>query len=430
MSDPNEMPDLQSPDRAGASDSLEASSAFFPQWQARILIVDDDAALLQALPSALRLRMPEAVVDTVDSAFIALERIEVVDYDAIVSDIKMPGMDGLALLAHIRTRRPDTPTLLITGHGEHDLAVQALRGGAYDFIQKPIEREYFVASLQRATQTRRLRRQVEEQQRALERHAAELEATVAERTRELQEAIVARQEFINITAHELKTPMTSLKALAQIVYHRLEKSGQEATFAARMERALRRMELLINDLLDSTHIEAGRLNLHIQECDVIEICRQAAEEQQAATRREIALIAPDQPIRALADGERLCQALINLLSNAAKYSPAEVPITLGVEAHNGQAHIWVRDRGTGIPSDAIPHLYERFYRAPEVNVQSGSSVGLGLGLYITHAIVERHGGQLDVESAIGQGSVFTIRIPCVPAAMPAHENTQSRQSAQ
>ena len=110
-----------------------------------ILIVDDDAALLQALPQALNLRMDNIKVDTSDSALAAVKLIEENDYDAIVSDIKMPGMDGLALLAKIQELRQDTPTLLITGHGEHDLAVRALRGGAYDFIQKPIDRDYLVA---------------------------------------------------------------------------------------------------------------------------------------------------------------------------------------------------------------------------------------------------------------------------------------------
>ena len=133
----------------------------------RVLIVDDDAALLEALPDALKLRMDNVNVDVCDSATCALDFIQRTDYDAIVSDIKMPGMDGLALLLELKTRRPQTPTLMITGHGEHDLAVAALRGGAYDFIQKPIDRDYFVASLRRAIQTRQLSRQVEVHQTAM-----------------------------------------------------------------------------------------------------------------------------------------------------------------------------------------------------------------------------------------------------------------------
>src|SRR5947209_16071880 len=92
-----------------------------------VLIVDDDAALLEALPEALRLRIGGVTVDTADSAAAALERIAARDYDAIIIDIKMPGMDGLELLAEVRGRRPDTPTLMITGHGEHALEKHAPR---------------------------------------------------------------------------------------------------------------------------------------------------------------------------------------------------------------------------------------------------------------------------------------------------------------
>jgi signal transduction histidine kinase len=140
-----------------------------------ILIVDDDMALLEALPRALKLRLNGIRIETSDNAAEALERIREIDYDAVVTDIKMPGLDGLEVLREIKKLRPKTPTLLITGHGEHDLAVQALRGGAYDFVQKPIDRDYFVASLERAIELRRLERRVDEQRLALERHGRVLE---------------------------------------------------------------------------------------------------------------------------------------------------------------------------------------------------------------------------------------------------------------
>jgi DNA-binding NtrC family response regulator len=152
-----------------------------------VLIVDDDPVLLEALPQALRLRMQGLTVETADSAAAALDRIAGRDYDAIVTDIKMPGMDGLELLAAIRTRRPDTPTLMITGHGETDLVVHALRGGACDFIRKPIDRDYFVASLRRAIQMRELSRRAREEQLALERHISELEAVIEDRSHKLRE---------------------------------------------------------------------------------------------------------------------------------------------------------------------------------------------------------------------------------------------------
>ena len=148
----------------------------------RVLIVDDDPALLDILPRLLRLRIEGLEIDTAESARRALEKIDEIDYDAVVTDIKMPGMDGLALLEEINKLRPGTPTLLISGHGEHDLALQALRGGAYDFIQKPVEREYLVAALRRAIDNRRLSRQVDAQNAALQSHAANLEQTVRDRS--------------------------------------------------------------------------------------------------------------------------------------------------------------------------------------------------------------------------------------------------------
>ncbi|TMJ07400.1 MAG: response regulator [Bacillati bacterium ANGP1] len=205
-----------------------------------ILLVDDDPVLLQALPEALRLRMEEVNVETCDSAERALQRITEVDYEAIVTDIKMPGTDGLALLAQIKALRPDTPTLLITGHGEHDLAVQALRGGAYDFIQKPIDREYFVASLIRAMQARQYKRQLDDQQHTLERHASDLERTIQERTRELQFLADASR----ILTASLDSEAT-LKSIARLAVPRL--ADMCMTFLAESDGQVRRVEVVHSD---------------------------------------------------------------------------------------------------------------------------------------------------------------------------------------
>ena len=157
---------------------LERITEKLGRESARVLIVDDDSALLEALPETLRLRISGVTVDTADSAAAALERIATHDYDAIVTDIKMPGMDGLALLAEIRRRQPDTPVLMITGHGEDVLAIQSLRSGAYDFIQKPIDRDYFALSLQRAILAHSLTRRAKDRQSALERCTSKLERIV------------------------------------------------------------------------------------------------------------------------------------------------------------------------------------------------------------------------------------------------------------
>jgi DNA-binding NtrC family response regulator len=129
-----------------------------------VIVIDDDPILLQALTETVRLGIDGVIVDMFDSPRAALEWINHHDYDVIVSDIKMPEMDGLTLLDNIQALRPGVPTILITGHHECDLAVRALRNGAYDFIQKPIDRRYFLKALNAAIQVRHLIREAAESQ--------------------------------------------------------------------------------------------------------------------------------------------------------------------------------------------------------------------------------------------------------------------------
>ena len=398
--------------------------------KAHILIVDDDTALLEALPQALYLRLKEVKVDTCDSAQAAIEQIGEYEYAAIVSDIKMPGMDGLALLAKIQELRPDTPTLLITGHGEHDLAVQALRGGAYDFIQKPIDRDYLLAALQRAIQTYQLRRKVKVQQLALELHARSLERMVQQRTKELVEANAAKDKFLSIVSHELKTPLTSLKGMTQLFRRQVERADAAQIVSmglADMERSIRRMEVLVNDLLDSSLIETNMFVLHRKRCDLVELCRHLIDEYTAGYGPALTFEVPGEPIEVEIDADRISQVILNLLSNARKYSPKGSPITITLQQAGYEATASVRDMGVGIPPETLPNIFEQFYRVPGVEVQDGPHTGLGLGLYISRKIVERHGGHIDVQSVPGQGSTFSIELPMF--VDPTAENTDAAQLA-
>ncbi len=386
-----------------------------------VLIVDDDTALLQALPQALFLRMPNVNVDTSDSAAGALQLIRAREYDAIVSDIKMPGMDGLALLEKIQELRQNTPTLLITGHGDHNLAIQALRGGAYDFIQKPIDRDYFVAALRRAIQTHQLQLQVLEQQRALEEYAKSLELKVQQRTNELLEANAAKDEFISMASHELKTPLSSLKGMTQLLHRRLLRAGSpEVTNLVSMENSIRRIEVLVNDLLSISYIETGRLTLHCRRHNLGALCQSLTDEFRAGSNPPpvIHVDIPDEDIEIDVDVERISQVILNLLANARKYSPAKSLIHVSLKQLDDVCAISVRDEGVGIPAEVLPHIFERFYRAPGIEVQTGSSIGFGLGLYISQQIVERHGGKIHVESFPGSGSVFSVILPLPVGSTP------------
>ena len=395
-----------------------------------VLVVDDDTALLEALPQALELRLAAVKVDTSDSALNALDLIQEHDYDAIVSDIKMPGMDGLALLAKIQEMRPETPTLLITGHGEHDLAVQALRGGAYDFIQKPIDRDYMVAALHRAIQTRRMRRQLAEQQRALELHALSLERIVENRTRELVEANASKDRFLSMVAHELKTPLTTLKGRTQLLQRRVEREALDEVVGQGLkdiERSINRLQVLVNDLLDASLMQTNMFVIHRRRCDLVQLCRHIIDEYTSGSGPALRFEAPGEPIEAEVDADRVGQVLLNLLSNAHKYSPKGYPITITVQQVGFEAIISVRDMGAGVPPEEVKRIFDEYYRSPEVNIQEGIQKGLGLGLYIAHKLVERHAGRIEVQSVPGEGSVFSVALPLF--VDPAAEDIDSAKLA-
>jgi signal transduction histidine kinase len=379
-----------------------------------VLLVDDNPSLLQALPHAISLRMSGVEVETADSAQVALTMIEQQEYDAIVSDIKMPGMDGLDLLAKVQQQHPETPVVLITGHGQHDLAIRALRSGAYDYILKPIDRDDFMVSLERALQTRQFRRQIQEQQRALERYAFSLERLVEQRTGELMASNAAKDAMLSMVTHELASPLTALKGMIQVFNRHLQRAtGMEQLRqdVMKVEHPLQRMERLIHDLQDAFHIQMNHLALHRTHCDLVELCRSVLDEYLVGTGVAPTLEVLDDHLQAWVDRERISQVLLNVLSNARKYSPEGSAITVTLQRRGAQISISVRDQGPGIPTEQLSHICEQFYRVPGIEVRSGISAGLGLGLYIARIIVEQHGGYIEVQSEPGEGSTFSIALP-------------------
>ena len=403
---------------------------------AEVLLVDDDPALLDALSEALRLRLEGLRVETCDSAAAALEQIERRDFDALVVDIKMPGMDGLELLREIRKRRPETPVLLITGHGDHDLAVEALRGGAHDYVTKPIDRGYFISSLSHAIDCHRMAREVHQQQRELAQRAVELEACVRDRTHELRELLhreqVARAELdeanrrleaaqrqraelIEMIAHDLAGPLTSISGYAQML-------GSAGLPAEAQERArstilseTRRLTRLVEDLADVAHVVTDEFRLRLGPCDLAELAREQVGLAQVRTDRHTIHLETPEVVPLTCDSDRLVQVLGNLLANAIQYTPGgEIRVRLSVEG--GQVRVSVRDQGPGIPPEALDTIFEpRVRLAGEAGHPKPN--GTGLGLHIARSIVQKHGGEIWVESTPGEGAEFNVFLPL--ASSPA-----------
>lgn len=379
----------------------------------RILLVDDDSAALSALSRTFRLRMRDIEVDTSISAFEALSLLKVKDYDAVISDIKMPGMDGMQLLANLHENMPEIPVLLITGHGEHELAMQALQEGAYDYTLKPIDRDFFVASVRRALQTRQLLRLVQEKQQALEQYAHSLESQVEQRTRELISVNDAKDRMLSMVAHELATPLTSLKGLLQLAHRRLNHGAIDKALRdmETMEVSANHLGVLIQDLRDAIHIQTSQFVLQRAPCDLIKLCQKVLNEFTIDGISTPCESSQHEPLEVYIDSNRIRQAILNLLSNARKYSQKGSPITITLQQHAKEVRLSVSDCGTGISAEHLAHIYEQFYRVPNSNVQEGEFTGLGLGLYITRAIVEQHGGRMEVQSYPGKGSTFSIILP-------------------
>lgn len=385
----------------------------------QVLVVDDDPALLEALPDTLRLRMANVEVDTTDSGPAALARLRETDYDALVVDIKMPGMDGLELLGEIKRTCPGLPTIVITGHGDHDLAVEALRAGAQDYVTKPIDRDYFVGSLNRAIECHKLSLEVAAKRSELQRHTDELEACLQERTVELREANWRldemnrqREMFVSLVAHDLAAPLTAIRGYAELL-------GRSGIGAERQERARKvilsetaRLARLAGDLVDATQIVTGQFQIRPTACDAAEIVREQVELARARDdSRTIHLYAPPR-LEVICDRDRLAQVVTNLLTNALKYAPgAPIDVHLGREGQN--AVLKVNDQGPGVPPEHAEHIFQPGSRL-EDEVAAAAAEGRGFGLHIAKGIVESHGGRIWLDSAPGVGARFCVALPVAP----------------
>lgn len=394
----------------------------------RILVVDDDPSLLMALKSALHLRMSNITVETVDSGDAALELLAISEFDVVITDIKMPGMDGLALLGEIQKLDPDLPTLLITGHGQHDLAVQALRGGAFDFIQKPIDRDYLTAALARAIQVRRLQRTIVSQQQALETHAEELEQTVRERTRSLEELNRAKDQFLAMLAHELRNPLACIRHAVDLLDASNDPAAPDDNLLNVMSRQVTHMTHLLDDLLDVSRISRNEIRLRISSVPMERVITDAVEALQPMFKEldhTLIVNLPKEKVVVDGDQSRLEQIIVNLLNNAAKYTDPGGVITLTLEIDAGQAVVTVEDNGIGISKEMLQKVFELFSQADHSLDRARG--GLGIGLTLVQNLLLLHGGSVEAHSeGEGLGSTFIVRLPAIKSAAAPAELNRSR----
>lgn len=228
---------------------------------------------------------------------------------------------------------------------------------------------------------------------------------VSNRRRVLQQ----KDEFINVASHELRTPVTSLKAALQIM-DRMKDNPKPAILSRMIEqsnKSLSRLSNLIADLLDSNRISQGQLNLRKTRFNFGSMVESCCPDIRSAAKHEIVLQG-DTNTEIEADEQQIDQVMVNLLNNAVKYAPGSTLLYVTADRDGNQFRVSVKDTGPGIPPDQLEHLFDRYYRVDYSGFQFS---GLGLGLYISAEIIKKHGGRIGVKSTVGVGTTFWFTLP-------------------
>jgi signal transduction histidine kinase len=265
--------------------------------------------------------------------------------------------------------------------------------------------------------------------RALASHAA-IAVENAQLFEKVREANEAKSEFMSTASHELKIPMTSIKGFAKLMQMGAggDLSEQQQNFLNVITNNVDRMAQLVNDLLDVSRIEAGRIRLELRNVQITQVIHEVVEAVQSqieSKQLSLNLNLADNLPELRADYGRMVQIVTNLVSNAYKYTPAGGQITITAKPYNGEIQgiaVTVQDTGYGISEEDQLKLFTTFFRSADDRVRE--EPGTGLGLAITKKMIESHGGELTFESALGQGSAFTFIMPLLCKIPPGVEVTE------
>ncbi len=389
-----------------------------------VLVVEDNVEMRRFVTNSLT---PTYHVVTASDGQEGVDKALAVRPDAIVSDIMMPTMSGDQLVEVLR-QQPELdaiPIMMLTARAGDELKVQLLRSGAQDYLVKPFSVAELSARVANLVAVKRTRDVL---QQALNSRSADLEQlarALAARRHELEQAVRLRDEFLSIASHELRTPVTSLVGYAELLERRWLRGDLVAERDRRAVRSIidqaKRLNTLISALLDLSRLEHGHFALAWGAVDLVELTqRTVAEVQQTLVQHTLELQTTVEHLLIAGDALRLAQVLHNLLQNAIKYSPRGGLITVAVGHAEQEARVSVSDQGIGIPPTAIPRLFERFYRADNIDSQHFS--GFGIGLYVVKEVVSLHGGRVEVVSEEGVGSSFHVYLPLPGPANASDEH--------
>ncbi len=323
--------------------------------------------------------------------------------DVVLLDLSLPDAHGIDTFRAMHAGAPDLPVVVLTGTDDESLALLAMQEGAQDYLTKQgLDGRLLDRSLRYAVH----RKRAELQRLQLAREVAARAQAEAE--------LRARDQFLSVASHELKTPVTVMLGYAQSLLRRARRAPQPDARDLRALDALvaqtRRMARLISALLDLSRLQNGSLVLEYRPVDLGALALRLVEELQPAfSHHKLEFSEPDERLIVEGDELRLEQVLYNLISNAVKYSPDGSAVQIALQHAPGKACLVVSDQGIGIPASALARLGTLYFRAG--NADSSSVSGMGIGLYLVKEIAALHRGKLEVESVEGQGTTARVCLP-------------------
>jgi signal transduction histidine kinase len=393
------------------------TSRLAPSKRQTLLVVDDEHAITASISDLFRDRY---TVLTATGADEALRHLETSDVAVVISDQRMPNMTGAELLALVARSKPDITCILLTGYADLESVIDAVNEGKiYFYLTKPWVENEVVAVVEKAVEHHSLLRERAKLIHDLREANASLEAKVEERTRELRDKNLAleaadkvKNEFLGIAAHDMRSPLGAIQTMTELLLDEAElRDGERVEFLTLIRQTSKSMLGLVNDLLDFTSIDTGKLNLERRNVNLQRYLVDVERFNQSLARpkqiRLHTIVEPGLPDVCL-DEQRIRQVLNNLLANAVKFSNPGTTITLEVRRVEGGTEFSVRDEGQGIKADELPLLFGAFQRTS--TKPTGGEESSGLGLCICKKIVEAHGGWIDAESEIGKGSRFAFTL--------------------
>ena len=379
--------------------------------QYHILYVDDEAENLLVFKSTFRL---EYRIFTATSAAEALRMLEWETIHVVITDQKMPGMDGVAFLREVARRYPDVVRLILTGYSDLETVVLAVNEcGIYRYLTKPWQEEDLKVTLEKALETCRLRDENQQLLESLSAANSHLEARVAQRTTQLVALNEEKNLLIGLVAHDLRGPVGRVNALVDML--RMEGRNLTPEQHDCLQMILESNEhllSLIDRILDVEAIEAGRFTLSPERLDVAALLHELlAGFKAAAARKHIILEShgPGQPVPGTIDRNFFTQILENLLSNALKFSYPGSRVSVRLRTDEAWLYLEVQDEGPGLSAADHARLFGKFQRLSARPTGGESSSGLGLA--IVKKYVELMAGRVWCESEKGKGATFVVQLP-------------------